>query len=113
MSIADSMADYQPDEREQAVLDVLREEWRANPYLIRQQVDIRKQYVNDALKQLVKAQLVRKVTDGLYEYAGDDAPDVSKARRHLEDAIRAAERGDHRELRDKLQATRDALGSNG
>lgn len=65
---------YSPDEIEQQVLDVLRREGRANPLRIREQTDIRKQYVNNALRQLVKAELVRKVTTGLYEYDGDDGP---------------------------------------
>ena len=61
---------YQPDETEQAVLDVLEAEGRANPYHIREQVGERKQYINDALTQLVKAGFVTKINRGLYEYAG-------------------------------------------
>lgn len=68
--------DYDMDENERAVLDVLREERRVNPLRVREQTEIRKQYVNDALRQLRKLGVVRKVTKGLYEYVpeNDDLP---------------------------------------
>jgi len=74
------MPDYEPDEREQAVLDVVKRERRVNPMRVREVTDIRKQYVNDALKQLTKAQYIRKVNRGLYEYAGDQGINIEAAR---------------------------------
>lgn len=62
---------YELDSTEQAILDVLKREGRATPLLIRQDIDVRKEYVSEALRQLVKAGLVSKVNRGLYEYAGD------------------------------------------
>lgn len=103
---------YQPDEIEQAVLDVLKREGRANPLRIREETDIRKQYVNNALRQLDKAELVRKVTTGLYEYTGSDAPgtvDKPALNRALDDVENAAERGDGDALRKALQRAREIL----
>ena len=73
--------DYQPDENERAVLDLLREERRVNPLRLREQTGIRKQYVNDALQQLDKLGVVRNVNRGLYEYvpAEDDLPGAEDA----------------------------------
>lgn len=130
---------YQPDEEEQAVLDVLARERRANPLRIREETGLRKQYVNDALKQLMKAELVEKVTSGLYAYAGDDpradgepeSPEsldaawrdldvaeteigdlreqIETARTTLDDLEAALERGDRATARQALDRARDAL----
>jgi len=53
----------------------MREEWRANPYLIRQQTGHEKGAVNTALSQLTSAGWVRKVTRGLYEFVDDPRTD--------------------------------------
>lgn len=103
------MPDYEPDDREQTVLDVVREEHRVNPMRVREATDLRKQYVNDALRQLEKAGYIRKVNRGLYEYIGDDAPDIDAAQLALEAAIRAAEQGDDQELQRRLREIREAL----
>lgn len=103
------MPDYEPDEREQAVLDVVKRERRVNPMRVREVTNIRKQYVNDALKQLTKAQYIRKVNRGLYEYAGGEGADIEAARSAIEQAIRAAERADDRELREQLETASEAL----
>jgi len=64
--------DYDPDSVEDAVIDVLRREQRANPYLIREQTDgITKQAINNALRNLCAAGWVSKVTRGLYDYVED------------------------------------------
>ncbi len=70
--------DYDPDSVEDAVIDVLRREQRANPYLIREQTDgIHKQAINSALRNLCAAGWVSKVTRGLYDFVED--PRVSTA----------------------------------
>lgn len=56
----------------EAVLAVMRDEWRANPYLIREETDLEKGSVNTALVTLMRRGEVRQVTRGLYEYTGDD-----------------------------------------
>lgn len=79
MSIQELQMDYEPDETERAVLAVLREETRVNPLRVREATDIRKQYVNDALRQLQKAGVVQKVNRGLYEHVpeNDDGADAA------------------------------------
>lgn len=66
MSTADM--EYQPGEREQQVLDVLREHGRANPMLIREETGLRKGYVSRALTGLQKGGVVEKVARGLYNH---------------------------------------------
>jgi len=70
--------DYDPGENEEYVLAVLKEgrdqnePWgRVNPLYIREQTDLNKQQVNYALNQLMAAGWVKKITDGLYEFAAD------------------------------------------
>lgn len=63
--------EFEPTDEEEAVLDVMREEWRANPYLIRERADLGKGTVNTALTRLTSAGWVRKVTRGLYEFVDD------------------------------------------
>ena len=101
--------DYQPDETERKVLDLLREEHRANPMRIREQTDVRKQYVNDALTQLRKAGVVEKVNRGLYEHvpeADDDYTPLSERLQNIVDDAREA----HEELNgDDLAEALDRL----
>jgi len=107
---------YTPDENEQAVLDVLREEGRANPMLLREKTDLRKQYVNDALTQLQKADRVRKVSRGLYEYAGADEAesaddvDAEAAREAYQRLLDARERVDGDAIDEALDELGEALG---
>ena len=64
--------DYEPDDDdEEQILQVLKDEGRANPLRIREQTDIRKEYVSRKLDNLVRAGWVRRVTRGLYEFAAD------------------------------------------
>lgn len=62
---------FRPDDRQEQVLDVLKDEGRVNPYRVRELTDLRKQYVNDSLQSLVDAGWARKVTQGLYEFVED------------------------------------------
>lgn len=83
--------DYQPDEQELEVLDVLREEGRANPMLLREKTDLRKEYVSRALNGLQKAGVVRKVTRGLYEHVPEEDDDYTHEHAPVEvDALRDA-----------------------
>jgi len=64
--------DYEPDdEDEEQVLAVMRAEGRATPLLIREETDIRKEYISRYLDNLRRAGWVRKVTRGLYEFVED------------------------------------------
>lgn len=81
---------YTPDENEQTVLDALREEGRANPMLLREKTGLRKQYVNDALRQLRKADRVKKVSRGLYEYTGNEDTHTDAEMEAARDAWQAA-----------------------
>ncbi|MFC5135512.1 MULTISPECIES: hypothetical protein [Haloferacaceae] len=123
--------DYEPDETEQAVLDVVRQEGRVNPMRVREQTEIRKQYVNDALRQLQKAGVIRKVNRGLYEHVPEnddeygDAADqdvaaleervaeleaqLESAREWLDVAVEAIDRGDPEELKKNTLAALAAL----
>lgn len=62
---------YEPDAEASAVLDVLKREGKANPLLIREETDLRKQYVNGALRDLVNAGWIEKRVQGLYEFRAD------------------------------------------
>jgi len=62
---------YEPTEPENDVLGVLREEGRANPYLLREKTDHGKGTINTALSNLTAAGWVKKVTRGLYEFVDD------------------------------------------
>lgn len=53
--------DYEPSDSDEAILEVLKEEGRANPYLIREQADLTKQTVNERLTRLTAAGWVKKV----------------------------------------------------
>lgn len=58
-------------EKEERVLSVLKNEYRANPYLIREETGLGKGEVNTALIRLATHGWIRKVTRGLYEYEAD------------------------------------------
>jgi hypothetical protein len=70
--------EYAPSENEEEILNVLKEgqgssqPWgRANPLFLREQTGLNKQQVNYALRQLIAAGWVTKVTEGLYEFVDD------------------------------------------
>ena len=64
---------YDPDDEiEERVLSVLKQEGRATPFLIREELgDVRKEYVNDRLDNLIRAGWVEKRTRGLYDFVED------------------------------------------
>jgi DNA-binding IclR family transcriptional regulator len=69
---------FEPDERQKAILDVLKEgrnegdPWGyANPKRLEERIDTRRQYINRALKGLVDAGWVEKVNRGLYRFVAD------------------------------------------
>lgn len=72
---------YEPDEQEAMVMDVIRDEGRVNPMLVRQKTGLRKEYVSRAISGLQKAGWVRQVTvdgepvRGLYDCVGDPRDD--------------------------------------
>lgn len=63
--------DYEPTDVDEAVLDVLRHEQRANPFLIREESGLSKQQINESLKQLAAAGWVNKRTRALYDFVDD------------------------------------------
>ena len=79
--------EYEPDDQEQVVLDVIRQEGRVNPMRVREQTEIRKQYVNDALKQLQKAGVIKKVNRGLYEHVPEVDDDYPSHEQQIRDAV--------------------------
>ena len=66
---------HEPTDDEDAVVRLLAEERRANPYLIREETGLAKQNVNEALKQLQAAGWVEKRTRGLYDFVADPRED--------------------------------------
>jgi len=62
---------YDPDDREEDVLNVLKEEGRVNPYLVRQRTEYGKGEINTSLKSLSDAGWIRRVCRGLYEFVED------------------------------------------
>lgn len=97
---------------DEAVLGVLRDEWRANPYLIRQETGLGKGEVNTALNRLARAGRVRQVTRGLYEVTdgGRRPVDSERVSAAIADIEAAAERGDGAALEDALRRAREAIG---
>ena len=74
--------EFEPDERQDAILDVLKEgrdegrPWGyANPKRLEERIDTRRQYINRALKGLVDAGWVEKVNRGLYRFVADPRED--------------------------------------
>jgi len=66
---------YEPTDDDDAVLDVLADEERANPFLIREESGLSKQRVNKSLEQLTAAGWVEKRTRGLYDFVDDPRQD--------------------------------------
>ena len=64
-------AAYEPTDREDDVLEIVREERRVNPLLVREETGYGKGDVNTALSNLRAAGWVRRVTRGLYEFVDD------------------------------------------
>ena len=69
---------YSPGEREEEILDLLKEgrnesePWgRVNPKYVTERTDMRRQYVNRALSSLEDAGWVQKLATGLYEFVDD------------------------------------------
>lgn len=69
---------YTPSENEEKILNVLKEgrdesrPWgRANPLFLREKTGLNKQQVNYALRQLIAAGWINKITEGLYEFVDD------------------------------------------
>ena len=69
---------YTTSDREERVLELLQEgresdePWgRVNPMYVKEELDIKRQYANKALSNLVTAGWVRKPVTGLYEFAAD------------------------------------------
>ncbi len=69
---------FKPNKRQEAILNVLKEgretgePWGyANPKRLEERLDIRKQYINRALKGLVDAGWVEKENRGLYRFVAD------------------------------------------
>lgn len=85
--------DYEPDEEEEQVLNVLRAEGRANPMLIREHTGLRKEYVSRALGGLRKAGVVDKATLGLYDHVpeNDDEFDAQTVEIDSEDVVELVE----------------------
>lgn len=63
--------EFEPEENDERILEVLKHEDRANPYLIREQTQLGKGEINTSLVRLTSAGWVRKVTRGLYEFVDD------------------------------------------
>ena len=68
---------YDPDDREEDVLNVLKEEGRVNPYLVRQRTEYGKGEINTSLKSLSDAGWIRRVCRGLYEFVEDPRQETS------------------------------------
>lgn len=62
-------------EEDEAVLDVMKQEHRANPYLLREETDLDKGTINTVLNRLGRQGYIRQVTRGLYEYLEDPRED--------------------------------------
>lgn len=71
--------EFDPSDTEEAVIEVMREENRANPYLLREETGLGKGTINTALTRLTSAGWVRKVTRGLYEFVDDPRTDQQGA----------------------------------
>jgi len=69
---------FEPDERQEAILDILKrgrsesEPWGyANPKRLEENMNIRRQYINRALRGLVDAGWIKKENRGLYRFIKD------------------------------------------
>lgn len=70
--------EFEPNERQARILDVLKEgreegePWGyANPKRLEKELEVRRQYVNRALRGLVDAGWVENVNRGLYRFVED------------------------------------------
>lgn len=105
---------YEPTDTEEEVLDVLREEWRANPMLIREETSLGKGTINTALSNLTSAGWVLKVTRGLYEFVEDPRETEEKSPVDTNDRAPAptemdlADTLDEMESEDTLRAAMEA-----
>jgi|APHM01.1.fsa_nt_gi hypothetical protein len=63
--------DYEPTDREDDVIDVMAEEGRVNPLLLRERTGYGKGDINTALSNLRAAGWITRVTRGLYEFVED------------------------------------------
>lgn len=71
--------DFEPTDEEEAVLEVMEDENRANPLLIREETSLGKGHINTALTRLTSAGWVRKITRGLYEFVEDPRTETEHA----------------------------------
>lgn len=71
---------FEPSESQEAVLGVLKEEYRANPLRVRNVTGLGKQRVNNDLGSLVDAGWVHHVNQGLYEFVEDPRGDGESGR---------------------------------
>jgi predicted transcriptional regulator len=69
---------FEPNDRQEAILNVLKEgrsednPWGyGNPKRFEERLDIRRQYINRELRDLVAAGWVEKVNRGLYRFVAD------------------------------------------
>jgi hypothetical protein len=69
---------FEPNDRQEAILDVLKEgrlegdPWGyGNPKRFEERLDIRRQYINRELRDLVAAGWIEKVNRGLYRFVAD------------------------------------------
>lgn len=62
--------DYEPNDNEEYILDVLQE-GRATPKYLKERTGLNDQQINYGLNQLMAAGWVEKVTTGLYELVVD------------------------------------------
>ena len=70
--------DFEPDDVQEEILDVLKEgreqgePWgRVNPKYLTEQTSERRQYINRALSGLIDAGWIRQPVRGLYEFVED------------------------------------------
>ena len=112
MAMNELAMDY-PSEDDEAVLEVLKEEGRASPKLIRDRTGLDKGDVNTALVRAGRHGDVKQVVRGLYDYTGDDTGghvDAAAIESALDDLEAALERGDRQAALQALHRARDELG---
>ncbi|UPV73186.1 hypothetical protein M0R89_11570 [Halorussus limi] len=73
------------------VLDVLEDEYRATPYLLRERTDLSKQRLNRVLNRLRASGDVTKVCRGLYEIGDGHTNPYTSARVQQRGAIKFAD----------------------
>lgn len=77
-TVRDMNEDFEPDQRQEAILVVLKEgreagePWGyANPKRLEERLGERRQYINRALRGLIDAGWVERPNHGLYRFVGD------------------------------------------